>query len=81
MIHVTRINGDDLILNAGLIEFIEATPDTVISMTTGRRIMVKESVLEVVDRVTDYESRVSFETRFGRRHSPEADPQMREERF
>ena len=37
MIRVTRINGEQLVVNAEFIEFIEPTPDTLISLTTGRR--------------------------------------------
>ena len=51
MIHVTRLNHTPVVLNGDLIEGIEATPDTVISMTTGQKIMVLESTEEIVQRV------------------------------
>ena len=51
MIHVTRLNHTPVVLNCDLIEEIEATPDTVISMTTGQKIMVLESTEEVIARV------------------------------
>ena len=51
MIRLTRLNHAPLVLNSDLIEHIEATPDTVISLTTGQKIMVRESASEVVDRV------------------------------
>ena len=51
MINVTRLNHTPVVLNSDLIEAIEATPDTVISMTTGQRIMVLESTEEIVERV------------------------------
>jgi len=51
MIHVTRLNHTPVVLNCDLIEGIEATPDTVISMTTGQKIMVLESTEEIIDRV------------------------------
>ena len=51
MIHVTRLNHTPVVLNCDLIEQIETTPDTVISMTTGERIMVLESTEEIIDRV------------------------------
>ncbi len=54
MIEVTRINDDPVILNAELIEMIEARPDTIITMTTGKKILVAESVSEVVRRVIEY---------------------------
>lgn len=54
MIKVTRLNDSKLVLNAELIEFIEAIPDTIITLTTGQKIMVKESEEEVLKRVMDY---------------------------
>ena len=51
MIKVTRINESELVINADLIEFVESTPDTMISLTTGKKIMVKESIDDVIDRV------------------------------
>jgi len=54
MIEVTRLGSQPIIVNADLIEFIEQTPDTMISTTSGKRIMVQESVDEVVQRVIEY---------------------------
>jgi len=54
MIEVTRINDEKIIVNAAFIEFVEATPDTVISLISGRKIMVKESVEEVRVRTEAY---------------------------
>lgn len=51
MIHVTRLNHTPVVLNCDLIEQIETTPDTVISMTTGQKIMVLESTEEIIERV------------------------------
>jgi flagellar protein FlbD len=51
MIHVTRLNHTPVVLNCDLIEQVETTPDTVISLTTGQRIMVLESTEEIIDRV------------------------------
>jgi flagellar protein FlbD len=48
LITVTRFDGTELIVNADLIEFVEATPDTVLSMTTGRKVIVRESPEDVV---------------------------------
>lgn len=58
MIEVTRLNGKPLVLNADLIEFVESTPDTLVSLTTGRKIMVQESVDDVVRRAVEYRGRV-----------------------
>ena len=43
MIEVTRINGTKVLVNPDLMELVEETPDTVISFTTGKKIIVKES--------------------------------------
>ncbi|HUP04085.1 MAG TPA: flagellar FlbD family protein [Bryobacteraceae bacterium] len=51
MIHVTRLNHTPVVLNSDLIEEIQTTPDTVISLTTGQKIMVLESSDEIVERV------------------------------
>ncbi|MCX6139024.1 MAG: flagellar FlbD family protein [Ignavibacteriales bacterium] len=54
MIEVTRLQNIKLVLNADLIESIETTPDTVISLTSGKRIMVKETVEEVIQKIVEY---------------------------
>ncbi len=51
MIKVTRLNDAQLVINADLIEFVEAIPDTIISLTTGKKIMVKESIDDVIEGV------------------------------
>jgi len=54
MIKVTRLNGEEFVVNAELIEFIEKTPDTVISLTTGKKIVVKESVDDIILKTIEY---------------------------
>ena len=54
MIRVTRINQDHIVINAALIECVEATPDTVISMVHGKKIIVCESVEEIIERTIAY---------------------------
>lgn len=54
MIRLTRLNHTPVVLNADLIEHIEVTPDTVISMTSGPKFVVQESAEEVVTRVIEY---------------------------
>lgn len=51
MIKVTRFNGEEFVINCDLIEHVEHTPDTVITLTSGHRFVVKESVDEVIGRV------------------------------
>ena len=54
MIEVTKINGAKVLINPDLMELVEETPDTVISFTTGRKIIVKESRQEVKNLVKSY---------------------------
>jgi flagellar protein FlbD len=54
MIRVTRLKGAPLVLNSDLIEHVEATPDTVIALTNGQKIMVLETPDEIVQRVVDF---------------------------
>lgn len=54
MIQVTRLNHTPLVLNSDLIESIETTPDTVIGLTSGQKIMVLETPEEIVDRVAKF---------------------------
>ncbi len=63
MIHVTRLNGAKFIVNAELIEQIESTPDTVITLTTGNNIIVRESVEDVRNRVIKYRGDVNSAAR------------------
>ncbi|GAX90531.1 flagellar FlbD family protein [Effusibacillus lacus] len=54
MIKVTRFNGSELTINATLIEVVEATPDTVITLVNNKKIVVREPVDEVVQMITDF---------------------------
>lgn len=54
MIEVTKINGVPVLINPDLIEFVEETPDTVISFTTGKKIIVKESRQDIKNLVKSY---------------------------
>ena len=54
MIHLTRINHVPLILNSDLIEHVEVTPDTVISLTNGQKFVVLEPADEVIRRVAEF---------------------------
>lgn len=61
MINLTRLNGSPMVVNADLIETIEATPDTVIALATGNRYVVKESVEVVVEKAIAYKKKVNSE--------------------
>ncbi len=54
MIVLTRLNGDRFVMNAEKIRTIEATPDTVVMCDTGEKMMVKETIHEVMRRAIDY---------------------------
>lgn len=54
MIEVTKLNGQKILINCSLIEIVEETPDTVVTLTTGRKIIVKESRQEIKNLVILY---------------------------
>jgi flagellar protein FlbD len=54
MISVTRLDGSAIILNADLIMTIERTPDTLVALTTGDRMLLRETPEQIVDRITRY---------------------------
>ena len=58
MIIVTRLHGATVAVNCDLIERVEATPDTVLSLVDGSRYVVRESVAEVVDKVRAFRARL-----------------------
>jgi hypothetical protein len=58
VIDVTKMNGLEFTINADLIEVIEEVPDTVITLTTGKKIMVKESRLQIKSLVKNYKREI-----------------------
>lgn len=62
MIKVTRINDAPLVINADLIEFVEASPETIICLTTGKKIMVKQTIDEIIDRVAAFKRMAGIRT-------------------
>ncbi|MDI6826894.1 MAG: flagellar FlbD family protein [Armatimonadota bacterium] len=60
MISVRLINGTEIVVNSDLIEFIEATPDTVISFSNGKKMIVKESVSEVVEKIINFRRQIGI---------------------
>lgn len=58
MIHLTRLNRAPLVLNSDLIEHIDVTPDTVITLTTGQILRVRETAEEVVHRIVCFRREV-----------------------
>jgi flagellar protein FlbD len=58
MIIVTKLNLQEFIINSDLIETIEETPDTVITMTTGKKFVVKEQPSEIIDKILTYKRNI-----------------------
>jgi flagellar protein FlbD len=58
VIELTRFNGQAFFLNANLIEMVEATPDTVIRLVNGKKVIVRESVEQVITRALEYARRI-----------------------
>ncbi len=58
MIQLTRLNGQPLIINSDLIKVIENTPDTVISLVNGEKIVVRETDKQILDRIVQFRRRV-----------------------
>jgi flagellar protein FlbD len=54
MITLTRLNGQAFVINAEKIKYVESTPDTVVCCDTGDKLMVKESIQEVMRRAIEY---------------------------
>ena len=58
MINLTRLNGAEIVVNANVVESLEATPDTVLSLTSGQKLAVRETISEVVEKVIRYQRQV-----------------------
>jgi flagellar protein FlbD len=59
MIKLTRLNGQEMIINADLIELIEARPDTIVTMNTGEKYIVREAVDDIIARISRYKQSLS----------------------
>lgn len=67
MIWVTRLNGSEIVVNADLIEVVESTPDTVLTLVDGKKYVVHESAEEVVNRIRAYRASILREAENPRR--------------
>lgn len=61
MIEVTRLNGKSILINAELVETVEETPDTVVTLTSGKKFIVKESGQEIKNLVISYKKEIFAE--------------------
>ena len=57
MIKVKRLNGKEFVVNSDLILYVEETPDTVITLTTGQKVVVVETVDEIIDKVVKFKAK------------------------
>lgn len=60
MIKLTRLDGEPFVLNAELIRYVERRPDTFITLTSGDRIVVSESMEDVIERAIEYQQQKHF---------------------
>ncbi|HUK54728.1 MAG TPA: flagellar FlbD family protein [Candidatus Binatia bacterium] len=65
MIHLTRLNSQPLIVNADLVKFIENLPDTVITLLTGDKLVVREAADDIIERIVEYHRRSGCRLPFG----------------
>lgn len=71
MVTLTKLNNSPIVINAEMIESLEATPDTIITLNNGRKILVKESTDQVVERVLEYKKEVLRNILFYRGEVPQ----------
>ncbi|QKY69039.1 flagellar FlbD family protein [Lentibacillus sp. CBA3610] len=64
MIQLTKLNGDLFTLNALMIEQVQSYPDTTITLTNGKKIVVKDSKSDVAKLVTDYYKQIGLSSGF-----------------
>ncbi len=58
MIIVTRLNGSEIVVNADLIETVESTPDTIVTLVDGTRYVVEESPSDLIEKIQTYRAAV-----------------------
>ena len=58
MIALRRLNGHPIMVNADLIESLEQTPDTVVTLTSGNKLLVRDSMEEIQTKIIDFKRRI-----------------------
>ncbi len=58
MIVLHRFNGKEFVVNSELIQYVEATPDTILTLTNGQKIMIQESVDQVIEAVKKFKREI-----------------------
>ena len=69
MIRVTKFDGSEMVLNAETIQTVEATPDTVITLTTGFQFIVRNKVDEIVSAFKEYKREIQLPETVRRKQS------------
>jgi len=59
MIRLKRLNGKEFVVNCDRIEFLESTPDTVVTLISNNKIVVMETIDEVIEKVIEYRRRIN----------------------
>ena len=67
MIKLTRLNGEEFVVNGDLIEIVDANPDTVITLITEHKFVVKEKIDEVIEKVIEYKRQAGLQVNIRRR--------------
>jgi flagellar protein FlbD len=69
MIKLTKINGVEIVVNPDLIQYIEETPDTVLTLTSDEKVVVQDRMTEIIDKIVRYRRLISglVETEYERR--------------
>jgi flagellar protein FlbD len=70
MIQLTRLNNQGLLVNCDLIKFVETAPDTVLTLTSGEKIVVREGPEEVMERIIQFKRLVLEHRASGERETP-----------
>jgi flagellar protein FlbD len=64
MIHLTRLNNQPITVNSDLIKFVEEAPDTVLTLVTGEKLVVRETANEICERIMKFRGSI-FQGQFG----------------
>jgi len=59
MIKLTRINGAQIVVNAEFVETLASTPETLVTLNTGKTVRVKDSIDDVIQKVTAYKKEIN----------------------
>jgi flagellar protein FlbD len=62
LITITKLNDKEMVINSDLIESIEAMPDTTVTMTTGRKYIIKTSIDEMLEKVIEFRRQINIKT-------------------